>query len=72
MRVGQEISLGPYEYIFCFFIYVSFNDPISLYGYSTAVASNPRQNRDTYPVMEQAFYSEALTWLAVWRIRSII
>jgi hypothetical protein len=56
MRVSQEISLGPYEYIFGSLIYISFNNRISLYGHSTTVGPNPCQNGDTYPVMEQAFH----------------
>jgi len=41
-------------------ICASFIDKISLYGYSTTLAYSPRPNGDTYPVMEQTLYSEAL------------
>jgi hypothetical protein len=63
MRVCQETSLGPLEYIFGSVMYASFIDQISLYGYSTTLAHSPRQNGDTYPIMEQALYLEDLKWL---------
>jgi len=62
MRVGHEIILGPYEYIFGSVIYASFIDQILLYGSFTTLAHSTLQNGDTYPIMEQALYSEALKW----------